>query len=56
VGATMVAKQRRSLGSGGGAWLVACVGRERGQKSSVEGPNERGEWASGVRASKGARA
>jgi hypothetical protein len=42
--------------SGGGARLVACAERESGRKSSVEGPNEQGEWASGVWASKGARA
>jgi hypothetical protein len=48
----MVAERRQSLVSGGRARLVACAGRE----SSAEGANERGEWASGVRASKGARA
>jgi hypothetical protein len=42
--------------SGGGAQLVTCAGRERGQESTAEGANERGEWASGMRASKGARA
>jgi hypothetical protein len=42
--------------SGGGARLVTCVGRERGREISAEGANERGQWASGVRASKGARA
>jgi hypothetical protein len=41
--------------SGGGTQLVACAGRERARKSSAEGANEWGEWASGVRASKGAR-
>jgi hypothetical protein len=42
--------------SGGGTRLVTCIGRERGRESSVEGANEQGEWASGVRASKGAQA
>jgi hypothetical protein len=42
--------------SDGGTQLVACAGRERGRKSSAKGANERGEWASGVRASKGVRA
>jgi hypothetical protein len=32
-----------------------CRARE-GQESTAEGANERGEWASGMRASKGARA
>jgi hypothetical protein len=48
----MVVERRLSLVSGGGARLVACAGQE----SSVEGANERGKWASGVRASKRARA
>jgi hypothetical protein len=42
--------------SDGGTRLVACIGRERRRESSVEGANEQGEWASGVRASKGVRA
>jgi hypothetical protein len=42
--------------SSGGAWLVACVGRERGQESSVEGANEQGEVGERGTGSKGARA
>jgi hypothetical protein len=42
--------------SGGGAWLVACAGRERGRESSVELANERGEVGERGTGSKGARA
>jgi hypothetical protein len=51
---TTVAELWRSSVSGGEAWLVACVGRERGRESSAEGANEQEEV--GERGTKSKRA
>jgi hypothetical protein len=56
VDSTAITERRRSLVSGGGAWLVTCAGRERGQESSAEGANEQGEVGERDTRSKGARA
>jgi hypothetical protein len=47
---------RRTSVSGGGACLVARVGRERGRESSAEGASEQGEVGERGTGSKGAGA